>query len=248
MAAIVGRIAAPLRKKGLDIVKSFQTEWYNGNVQTGFQMNNFGSPTSLGILVGNTREIWTPFIDWLAQNPTRVIAPDPFDTYVTEQVNSIVSEHIKDVRTEIKFSHGYKAGHGVAMQKLAHAAGLCYLDPEFHLAIHPVYGPWIAFRAAISVDIDASDQVWTAASNPVPDEARTEILSKFAEAMRETRARNPERWKYWAEFRKSIPVGQDFRYSDLQILYHHTGDKSVLAHAILERQKELASSKAQSAA
>jgi hypothetical protein len=133
-------------------------------------MNNFGSPTSLGILVGNTREIWTPFIDWLAQNPTRVVAPDPLDTYVTEQVNSIVAEHIKDFRTEVRFSHGYKSGtntsfsdkisyyilllilqcpgNGVAMQKLAHAAGLCYLDPEFHLAIHPVYGPWISFRYA----------------------------------------------------------------------------------------------------
>jgi hypothetical protein len=52
------------------------------------------------------------------------------------------------------------------------------------------YVAYLGRRAAISVDLDASDEIWTAAVNPVPDDARPDILSKFAEAMRETRARN----------------------------------------------------------
>jgi hypothetical protein len=46
MAAIVGKIAAPLRKRGLDIVKSFQTEWYiYPQTITLFSTNFFGSIT-----------------------------------------------------------------------------------------------------------------------------------------------------------------------------------------------------------
>lgn len=36
------------------------------------------------------------------------------------------------------------------MMKVAHSSGLCYMDPEFQLATHPVYGPWISFRSVFS--------------------------------------------------------------------------------------------------
>lgn len=78
---------------------------YNGGVSTAFQMNNFGRPTSLGLLIGNTRELWTPFVDWLAQQPSRIMMPNPLDTYVSENVESIVADSIKDFKTEIRYSH-----------------------------------------------------------------------------------------------------------------------------------------------
>lgn len=99
----------------------------------------------------------------------------------------------------------------MSMQKLAHAAGLCFLDPKFHLAIHPTLGPWVSFRfatttlspylvplltrpcrpsAAISVEVDASDIPEPLLDDPIPEESRPLILAKFDEAIRETRARN----------------------------------------------------------
>ncbi len=37
----------------------------------------------------------------------------------------------------------------VAIQRMAQAAGLAYMDPISHLCLHPKFGPWIALRCAL---------------------------------------------------------------------------------------------------
>lgn len=50
----------------------------------------------------------------------------------------------------------------VAVQRMAHAAGLAYLDQESHLCLHPRLGPWFALRAVVLFD----DLPWEAAPRP----------------------------------------------------------------------------------
>ena len=40
----------------------------------------------------------------------------------------------------------------MAIQRMAQAAGLAYMDPNSHLCLHPKFGPWIALRCALVFD------------------------------------------------------------------------------------------------
>ena len=40
----------------------------------------------------------------------------------------------------------------VAMQRLAHAAGIAFLDEASHLSLHPKYGPWFSMRCLLVFD------------------------------------------------------------------------------------------------
>ena len=43
------------------------------------------------------------------------------------------------------------SGH-IAIQRMAHAAGLALLEPNSHLCLHPKFGPWLALRCALVFD------------------------------------------------------------------------------------------------
>ena len=44
-------------------------------------------------------------------------------------------------------------------------------------------------------------------------------------------------WADWLALRDRYGVGREHRYSDAQIRYHYTRDKSVLAHALATRTR-----------
>ena len=54
-------------------------------------------------------------------------------------------------------------GEHVAFQRMAHAAGLAFLDEDSHLCIHPRFGPWFSLRCCIIFDEIPYNQVgWVA--------------------------------------------------------------------------------------
>lgn len=59
-------------------------------------------------------------------------------------------------RSEVRWTHDLPPRR-VAVQRLAHLSGLAYLSPS-HLSAHVTYGPWIALRAAIVIDIKGHRQ------------------------------------------------------------------------------------------
>jgi hypothetical protein len=50
------------------------------------------------------------------------------------------------------YSHETKPGRLVAVQRMAHVAGVAHLDERCHLSIHPKFGPWFALRAVVVLD------------------------------------------------------------------------------------------------
>lgn len=226
LAALVGEgcVAA-----GLDLVQPFAVSAYNQSVSADYRLPDFGRSDALGILIGNTRLLWPRFIAALQAAPERLDDPHPLDRYVAEHVLAAIEP--LPLRWEVRWAQE-RPPRRVAMQRLAHVSGLAFLSPTF-LSIHPVYGPWIALRAAV---------VFDAVGPPDPPELPNPCSGceeRCVPALRRALASLGEggateagilgRWEPWVAVRDACSVGRAHRYSEDQIRYHYAKDRSVLA-------------------
>ena len=102
--------------------------------------------------------------------------------------------------------------------------------------IHPIYGPWIALRAAgstsfhfffsssVILDWDQDLPQRIHLENPIP-EKDSELEAQLTQLLKPS---NSTTWRDWFKMRESIPIGKDWIYSADQIQYHYTGDRKVL--------------------
>ena len=100
-----------------------------------------------------------------------------------------------------------------------------------HLSVHPIYGPWIALRAAVVFDLDehiettllrnVCDRDTIRACQEAFERARLMTQGRGHEAIRET-------WEAWLAVRDACDVGRAYRYSDNQIGYHYTHERRFL--------------------
>eukprot|EP00808_Paulinella_micropora_P019793 g81056.t1 len=112
------------------------------------------------ILVGNTKAIWQPFLDHCRAARGSTLPEHPFDTYVEEAVLSALRACLPAAaglpRYDVRFVTDLRPERVVSFQTMAVAGGLCVLQPEAHLCLHTTYGPWLAFRALILLDVPLS--------------------------------------------------------------------------------------------
>jgi methylmalonic aciduria homocystinuria type C protein len=127
-------------------------------------------------------------------------------------------------RAEIRFAPE-PPPRRVAMQRLAHVAGLAWLAPS-HLCVHPRFGPWIALRAAVVIDVEGPPPQTPIAA---PCDCATGCQPAFDRALAAGTPRDQaelrERWRLWLAVRDACPVGRAHRYDDDQIRYHYAGDR-----------------------
>jgi methylmalonic aciduria homocystinuria type C protein len=220
---VVADLATPCREAGLDLVHAFRVGFYNQAVDDAFKLPDFGRASTLGVLVGNTRVLWPRFLAHLGAEPGRAEADDPLDNYVAAAVHGALAAI--PLRWEVRFAPDDPAQGRptVALQRLAHVSGFAHLSPS-HFSVHAVYGPWIALRAAIAIDIDGPESAAPIPPNPCPNCA-ADCLPK----MRRAQSVAPPAWEAWLAVRDSCPVGRAHRYSDGQIRYHATADRRFLA-------------------
>ncbi|MGH8573310.1 MAG: hypothetical protein ACREX8_12150 [Gammaproteobacteria bacterium] len=220
------------RPAGLDLAQPFRIGWYNQAVADAYRLPDFGRPTALGILVGNTRALWPRFLDALQQNGSLLDGHDPLDRYV----ESLVLPALEPLahRSEVRFAHD-RPPRRVAMQRLARVSGLAHLSPS-HLSVHATYGPWIALRAAVVIDIKGPSGPPLEPPNPCPD-CEQHCLPRFREAIAAAgttpagHAAIERHWRLWLAVRDACPAGCSHRYGDAQIRYHYTKDREVLRRA-----------------
>ena len=219
--------SAILADLGYHFCVAFDVHAYNRVVPSDFALPTFGRRATPGLLVGNHRGLWEPFLGALQARPDLVAAADPLDRYTEQSVAKSLEGF--DVGVDVRFGHQSEPSP-VAMQQLAEVAGLAKLTSA-HLSVHPVYGPWIALRAALVIDLDV--QIETSPAENVCDEqcvARCELA--FERALRATEGRGHAAiratWQAWLEVRDACCSGRGYRYSDDQIGYHYTHDRRYL--------------------
>src|SRR5215471_10736462 len=135
-------IIEPLRREcseaGFDLVQPLQVGWYNAQVAGSLKLEDFGSDSTLALLIGNTRALWPKFLSALRAEPSLLAAPHPLYTYTEQCIRR--AAHRLERPWRLRWSHA-GGDQLVAMQRLARAAGLAYLS-QSQLSVHPEYGPW----------------------------------------------------------------------------------------------------------
>jgi hypothetical protein len=225
-------VTAALRSRcdeaGFDIVHPFCVDWFNDEVEPSLRLPDGGRRGALGIVIGNTRRLWTSFESALRDDATIREAEHPLDAYVEKAITDAVTRSIADGHV-ILFAHRTEPAP-IAIQRIAHASGLAHLSPS-HLNIHPQYGPWWSPRAVVVVDADGPAGERARAPDPCTPCSKP-CLAAFDRAMAATDLARPgdveRQWRAWAEVRDVCPESKGSRYGDDQLRYHYTKDRSIL--------------------
>jgi cyanocobalamin reductase (cyanide-eliminating) / alkylcobalamin dealkylase len=168
-----------------------------------------------GILVGNTRALWSPFVAAVHADRELAAASDPLDHYIERAIAAAFPG------APAWFSHRRYDGAFLPFQKLAVATGLGVLAPT-QLVIHPIYGPWFALRAIVLVDGDPP---------PVPVAPSVTCCNGDCRARLDVALASRD-WRTWLAVRDACNVGRAYRYSDEQITYHYTKNRALLAREL----------------
>lgn len=225
---LVARIGARLASAGLDLVQPLNAAWYDAAVPAGYRLPAVGSRSDrLALLVASSRAFWPPFLARLRAEPERLERTDPIDDHVTDAVHRALAD--LPVAHEVRFSFE-PPPRRVAMQRLSHVSGLAPLTPAM-LCVHPVYGPWIALRAAVVLDLPGPP-----GDPPVPAAPACSCAELCAPALERAQAASTGasgdpvagQWRLWLAVRDACPVGREHRYPEALLRYVYTKDRAVL--------------------
>lgn len=231
--AIVSALAAALAPAGFDLVAAGRVADYHralAPAAAAFHLEPFPGATEpearLIVLVGHSRAVWAPFVAALRREPWRQAAANPLDDWTAEVLAAALAAALPPgARTET-YAYWEPPPRRVAMQALAAALGLAARGPAA-LSAHPLHGPWIAFRAAVVVDLagplptDLSDVCARCIDTP----CEPALASALAATATRDRAGVADSWLRWVAVRDACPIGRASRYSDAQLRYHYTGDR-----------------------
>lgn len=222
-AALTSAIAARCAAAGLDLSASCAAADYNQRVAEAYRLPDFGRARALVIIIGNTRAMWRHV---LADAATR---QHPVDEHVASTIRAAVADVTAPhgIAYELRFSPE-PPPRRVAMQQLADVTGLAWLSPS-HFNVHPTFGTWIGLRAAIVLDVEGPPP---RSAPTAPCDCSRGCGPAFERAIAAGTPRGAdelrERWRLWLAVRDACPVGREHRYSDAQIRYHYTGDRTAL--------------------
>ena len=220
-------IRARILNRGLDVCWPLTVGRYNATIKELPHLHLPYDAGALAIVVGHTKNFWEPFCKWYRTEDDIDRVQNPIETYTSGVLEEALGQH--EERYKIYWAQDMEEGKLVAMNRAAEASLQCRTCPRSMLSVHPLYGPWLAFRALVVFpDVDGP---------PVTEE---EILSledplvmidqaALAEQMRIALA-EPSDYRHWVAVRDTIgsAVGGQHRYSEEQLLYHYTKRRDVL--------------------
>lgn len=224
---VVQRIARPCAAAGFDLIAPLCIGWYNDAVDAEYRVPDFGDPGSLAMVIGNTRALWPMVCRALDADAELAASADPVDRYTERAIRAAASG--VDQQHEVRFAHE-PPPRRVAMQRLAHVAGLAYLSPTY-LSVHATCGPWIALRAVVVIAGVSGPSSRPELASPC--DCASHCMPLFRKAM--DALDQPDTsgvratWRAWVAVRDACPVGREHRYSEPQIRYHYTKDRKFLA-------------------
>lgn len=233
---IVNELRGPCSEAGFDLIQPLAVGWYNACVEGALRLEDFGVSAHLAVIIGNTRAVWPRFSDAVRRDPELLSLEHPLQAY-TERCITRAVEGV-GVPASLRWSHD-TGERLVAMQRLAHVAGLAHLS-ESHLSVHPTYGPWIGLRAVVSFRAPGPLGPPPELRDPCGG-CRDRCLPAFERALaaahgRLTKDNARDHWRLWLACRDACPTGREHRYGDAQIHYHYLKDSEQLRRECLDRE------------
>ena len=224
---------AALARHGLNVVGTTSVAAYDASVPHDVRLARH-IPAARGLLViGNGGgAFWRAFEAFCRAHPDHAASADPIDGFTRHVVDAAVVAAGLDGPVLYPFD---EAPTPASFMHLAECAGLGRRS-LLGVLVHPVYGPWLALRAAIVVAAPGP-------SGPPPAPALacdrcaelcTPALAHAQAAAATVTAGDPvaEHWRLWLAVRDACPLGREHRYPDALVRYVYTKDRAVLRAAL----------------
>jgi hypothetical protein len=153
----IRRIAS---RQGLNLIAAIPADRYDRAVAPALRTDAFDSTISSSVkrsivIVGNGGgDFWRAFSDFANSHPGWRDRANPLDDFTREiierEVVPALCESGSQCLAVFPFINGGSTLNFIELAKLAGLGGPSIIG----VVVHPVYGPWIAFRAALILNID----------------------------------------------------------------------------------------------
>lgn len=220
-----------LKAHGFDQTATFLAGWYNNDphVKNLPACHKIDAPDDAAcLLVANTRALWPPFCGWvqrkLRENPGLLDnSPDILDVYTREIIEETMERAPSTVQFEVIYAYETLETHRrcISVATAAHVAGLAHHHAQLQRTLHPVYGPWLAFRAVI-VFRHGSSGTPTLLPDPLAAHELAHVLELQQNCFAEWDTSSEEvNWLRLIDIVNAFELGSEHRYSEDQIRFHY---------------------------
>ena len=145
---LVDALAAALSAHGLNLVGVAAVEAYDARVPPAYALRRLWPEARSAIVIGNGgAALWTAFREHCRDHPECDRDPDPLDRYTQATVEEVAVPLLGIAAIRVIYPFRFSEDP-VAFVHLAECAGLGRRS-LLGVVVHPVYGPWVALRAAI---------------------------------------------------------------------------------------------------
>ena len=230
---VLGRVRQRLARCGLNVVMPLGGRIFDEIVvSVGGTPSNDLLPGAGGVLIiGDGGPRFFEQFQSLRASPVHGVGParHPLDDYTRQVLNDAVTDALAPWLGTIRFRLLYPfigAQPVLPFQRLGQAAGLPGPGP-LGIQIHPVYGPWWAYRGLVvlSVSVQADEVLAASCSGchqpcvvACPPQAVTTAGWSYRLCI--AHRRSAPGCQESCAARGACPVGLDFRYSNQQLAFH----------------------------
>lgn len=147
---MLSALATALEPHGLNLIGATVVEAYDASVPAGRRLRELLPGARSAIVIGNGGgSLWVGYREFCRRHPEHARVADPLDAFTRRVVEEAAAPLI--VGQAARFLYPFRfPDDPVSFMRLAACAGLGR-PGLVGVLLHPVYGPWMALRAAILV-------------------------------------------------------------------------------------------------
>ena len=226
-----------LHEAGFDLVAPFLVKWYNEEEHIAHLPASHklpGDGESLAVIVANSRSMWEPFLAFvrarLAADPTWLEKnPHALDAYTEEVVQqALASAGVPESEVVYAAETLETTGRAVSVTTCAAVAGLAFYHGSLMRSVHPVLGPWIAYRAVVVFHrLRPNLPLPPPAADPcsAAEWERVRVLQDdcFAKWAPDDPDGSEEDWARLVDVVRCFEAGKEHAYSAEQLTFHYGG-------------------------
>lgn len=241
---LVQQISDQLEPKGFNVMHPFGLDLYNKIVTPDLQMkgsdengDDNNNNNALVIMIGNTNELWDPFIKFYNNKNDTTLPLNPLNYYVKDCIENL---NLIEVPNQVYWDHEREPGKLVDIQKMIRCSQLGTFCPISYLCIHTIYGPWFAIRSVLVFNhVEPPPLIHPVLSKSPSAYITTistnkDIIQKAVqEAIHDTNIETS--WKKWLNVRYLLSPNHPWTFSLEQIDFHYHYFDVEYLHEILCR-------------
>jgi hypothetical protein len=235
--ALLKALRAEFAAGGLDLFASFAAGAYNEH--------NMIAPrpelhipakdaSTLAVVVGNTREMWEPFIRHIKSSPegaAHLALEDTLDAYTRYVVQRVLAQCAPGEEADAVFAFETieASGRCCSVHTVGHVSGLAWFDAlHTHRSLHPIMGPWFAYRAVITFPGRSWAKGLPGSADgtlrcPCPADELERVAALQAEVFAKWGAVSErESWDGLIRVSEAFEIGADYKYFEPQLRFHYS--------------------------